>query len=48
VKLVSNKLCRKRYKVQIKLRKWVNGGGWGWDVGKVNPKKKKPQSKGNV
>jgi len=48
VKLVSNKLCRKRYKVQTRLRKWVNNGGWGWDVGKANPKKKKPQSKGAV
>ena len=40
MKLLKNIVCRKRYRVQIKIRKWANIGGWGWDVGKVDPKKK--------
>ena len=46
MKLLKNKICRKRYRTQIKIRKWVNVGGWGWNVGKVNPKKEEdPKAK---
>ncbi len=34
MKLIANKICRKRYKVRARLRKWITGGRWGWDTGK--------------
>lgn len=45
MKLISNRLCRRRYKVQTKLRKWINSGGWGWNTGKPKANKNKDRNK---
>jgi len=49
MKLITNKICRKRYKVETKVRRWVRGARWFWSTGPEQEKQtKKNKIKGGA